>query len=445
MGDSRGDCRDPGCSDAGAAVNRNDAAKGVDRATLGWILLGAACLRVLWAVFVPVMPISDSYAYDTLARTLVEDGVFGWNKNEPFAFWPPGTSMLYALVYYVFGYSYAALVTLNILLSLGIIASSVRVAARYFGRRVGIATGVVLAAWPTLVIYPTIIASELPYLFFSILALDLWSNPSQRLWVRAIGAGLLLAAAALVRPLALLLPVVYGGAHWVANAFARKELTTQLKQGALAVFVMALAIAPWSWRNYQLYDEFVLISTNGGITFWMGNTPGTNGGYMPIPEELEALPDNEQSRILGERAKQYIRDDPAGFVVRSFRKLVHMYSNESIGVIWNADGIAKTFGEGAVVPLKRITQLSWALILLLVLIGTVALTRRFGVLLALGSPIAASVALYSVVYSITVAQDRYHLSFAAQLGILAAAGGLAVLDRLRARYVRQVEPAPATP
>ena len=53
----------------------------------------ALLLRVVWAALVPVVPQSDGMASDTCARNLVNHGVFGWNPAEPFAYWPPGTSM----------------------------------------------------------------------------------------------------------------------------------------------------------------------------------------------------------------------------------------------------------------------------------------------------------------------------------------------------------------
>jgi 4-amino-4-deoxy-L-arabinose transferase-like glycosyltransferase len=404
-----------------------------DRSTLFWIVCAALLARVLWSLMIPVQPLSDSHAYDTFARTLVEHGVFGWEPSKPFAFWPPGTSFLYAGMYWLFGFSYVPIVALNLALSVGIIVTSARLGERFFGARVGLATAIVMSAWPTLVLYPTIIASELPYLFFSACALDVWTAPRGHWALRALGAGVLLGIAALIRPLALALPAVYAGALLLQRGLSVAEFLKQFKTGVIVVAAMATVIAPWTWRNYQLYDELVLISTNGGITFWMGNTPGTPGSYMDIPAELADVPDNEQNRILSTRAREYIVNEPGAFVTRSLRKLAMMYSNESIGVIWNAKGIEESFGPAAVLYLKRATQVAWALILLLAIAGTIILIRKHGAAYVLFSPLVVSAAFYSFVYSVTVSQDRYHLSFAAQVGILAAAGALGVLERLQLR------------
>lgn len=405
----------------------------VNRRTLAFIVLGAVILRAIWAVLVPVIPISDGEAYAAFARTLAEHHVFGWTKDEPFAFWPPGTTLLHALAYKIFGPHYAGIVTLNIALSAGLIVTSTRVAERMFGARVGLVTALLLAIWPTLVVYPTIFASEIPFLFFTILALDVWTSGAKSALYRGILAGLLLGFAALIRPLALLLPIVYAISVLFQFGMGREKILHQLQLGVLALVAMMAVVAPWAWRNYQLFDDVVLISTNGGITLWMGNAPNTDGSYLPVPDELAHLPDSQQSEILGARAKQYILDDPAAFLSRSVRKLFLLYSNESIGILWNQQGIEATFGPSVTTPLKRFTQATWGLLLLLAIGGFVVDAYRRGLVHAALSPTVATIAFYSAVYAVTVAQDRYHLSFASQIAILGAIGATALYDAWKNR------------
>src|SRR6266700_7093161 len=70
------------------------------------IVLLAAALRLVWSLLVDVIPLSDSHAYDVFARNLLEFQVFGWTGDHPFAFWPPGTSFLYAAIYWVLGINF---------------------------------------------------------------------------------------------------------------------------------------------------------------------------------------------------------------------------------------------------------------------------------------------------------------------------------------------------
>jgi len=385
------------------------------------------------------VPTSDSVAYDQFARNLVDYGVYGWTKEQPFTFWPPGTSFLYAAVFRLFGYGYSKIVVLNILLSCAIIVVTGRVAARLYSKEVALFAMLVLAAWPTLIMFTTLLASELPYLFLTMAAIDAWTIHNRSPALRGTTAGILLGAASLVRPLALMLPFVYGAAVLFERGHSRQRWCTQLTIIAACITAMAVLISPWTWRNYQLYGDPVLISTNGGATLWMGNSPGARGDYAEIPERLDGLNDNEMSKVLGAEAKQFILSDPLGFVVRTIRKIGMLYSNESIGVNWNAKGIQNAFGSSGLIVLKRFTQITWAIIFLLSITGGLILFRKQR-WRAFCSPIVFSIFFYTVVHGVIVSQDRYHVVFAAQLTILAGVSLAALFERraINSEYITRV-------
>jgi len=389
---------------------------------LAVLILVAVVIRIVWLSLVPVIPISDSHAYDTFARNLLTYGTYGWTKDQPSAFWPPGTSFLYVAVYKVFGANLIDIAVLNVGLSATLILSVVRVTIRFYGRDAAVFAGLVLALWPTLIAFTTILASELPYVVLTTLALDAWTTPNRQLMLRGCIAGLFLGAAALVRPIALVLPILFGTSIYLSGSLSREWAFAQLRLSVLSLVVMAAVVAPWTWRNLQLYGKAVPVSTNGGITFWMGNSPGTNGGYMDIPARLGGLNDYEQSRILEKEARQFIIDNPGLFVRRTLYKLFQLYSNESIGIVWNARGIEARFSEASVTLLKRVTQTTWLLILLIAFYGAIVRVRLDGLRRAICSPIVSSIGMYSLVHAIVVSQDRYHLAFAAQIAMLAGTG-----------------------
>lgn len=402
-----------------------------------FVILVALAIRFAWAATISIAPLSDSHAYDVFARNLLRYGVFGWTSDAPFAFWPPGTSFLYAGVYRIFGESFSNIVGLNILLSCGLLATTARVACRFYGGQVAIFAAGILAIWPTLIMFTTVLASELPFMLLTISALDAWSMPKRSLLLRSIIAGGLLGAAALVRPLALALPLLFGVSFCFSGPFSLKVFGTEFRMVFASSIVMALVISPWTWRNYKLYGEPVLISTNGGVTFWMGNSPGTDGAYMEIPERLSQLNDNEQSKILGGEARNFIREYPAAFVSRTLKKVLQLYSNESIGVSWNLRGINGSFGDDATSFLKRLTQISWALICLLAFAGLVKIVGSCG-WRAMVFPEIVCIIFYTLVSGIIVSQDRYHLAFAPQLAILAAVGLLSIRKVFLVRLMRNL-------
>lgn len=397
----------------------------------------AVALRLIWAWWVPVIPFSDGAAYDAFARTLVQQGTFGWVASHPTAFWPPGTTFLHATLYALFGIRYEPIIAMNIALSVGILWVTARLAARFWNQQTAVLSALILATWPTLVMYPTILASELPFVFFTLLALDLWTHPRLGATSKSLLAGLVLGFAALVRPQALLLPLVYAAGLLLTSRVTLPALLAQARCVALAGIVMAVVIAPWTWRNHQLYGEPVLISTNGGITLWMGNTPGTDGRYMVVPPQYSHLPENKKARVLKQEAMDYIFQDPAAFAERAVRKLLILYTNESVGVGWNSPGIRQTFGKTWEHRLKRMTQGSWALICLLAAAGIWSSLRRSGLRNTLFSPIMLSILYFTAIHMVVVSQERYHLAFAGQWAILAALGLVQLVNWRQSR--RSVE------
>lgn len=400
------------------------------------VLALALCLRLAWAWWVPVIPLSDSEAYNILAKNLVQHGTFGWSADNLTAFWPPGTTFLHATLFWVFGVRYEPIIAMNIALSLGIIWISASLAARFWGQQVALISALILAVWPTLVMYPTILASELPFLFLTLLAMNVWFHGKQKPIAKALFCGLVLGLASLIRPQALLLPVVFAIGFILTQNPSPSTLKSQIKCVALAGLAIALVVAPWIWRNHQVYGEPVL-TTNGGITLWMGNTPGTDGRYMPMPESVSHLAGTEQARVLAEEAKNYIMQDPAAFLVRAARKLVILYSNESVGVHWNALGIHEAFGPHWESKLKRVTQISWALIFLLAVVGIWSSFRYIGAIRTLSSPLALSILYFTAIHMVVVSQDRYHLAFAGQLAIFAALGAAQLLTWQNKRSAHQ--------
>lgn len=407
------------------------------RALLALVAL-ALSVRVVWALLIPVVPESDGGAYDAFARTLVKHGVFGWTKDEPFAFWPPGTSMVYAVLYRLAGFDYVNIVVLNLVLGMALVVYTVRVATRFYGGRVGLWSGLVIAVWPTLVMLTTLLVSELLFLVLTLAALDLWTGPGRRVVWRALAAGVLLGAASLVRPIALLLPLVFAGALWLQAGCDRRVFGAQTLRAVIASLALASVVAPWTWRNHQLYGDFIPVSTNGGALLWMGNSAGSDGSFIDFPPELRGLNDHQRDLILGARARAYIAADPLGFVLRSARKLVYLYNNESIGALWNSGGIERRFGTGSVQWFKRFTQLTWAVIFLTAVAGLWCAVRHHGAWRIATSPMVVMGAYFSVVHAVVLTGDRYHLVSAGAVASMAGFALAAIAARgLPPRAVRR--------
>ena len=241
------------------------------------VLVLAIALRVAWSTLIPVVPVSDGDAYDILARMLAEHGVYGWAPDRPSAYWPVGTSAIYAALYFFFGHNYTAIVVLNVVLSSAIVGLTIWLGRIFFNDTIGVIAGGLMAIWPTQIAYVTILSSELPFTVFFLLGFVAWFSSRMAPWfVRAVVSGLAFGGAIYVRPAAMFLPFVV----WLSAIPNWRKLRDTLPMLLVTIIVIGATIAPWSIRNTKLFGHFVLLSTNGGISLWVGNNPSATGYYM---------------------------------------------------------------------------------------------------------------------------------------------------------------------
>jgi hypothetical protein len=388
-------------------------------------LLGLAlALRVGWALMVPIVPVSDSHAYDVFARNLALHAVYGWEPGVPSAYWPVGTSFLYSMLYRVFGLGYGPIAALNVACGVGIVGLTTLLTNRWFGRRPAVLAGALVACWPSLVQFTTVLASELPFMVLVLAAMAMWlrdgRTPGQAAWT-----GVLLAGACYIRPTALLLPAVFA----VLSLLRGERLSRTAAGTAVAVAATLALLAPWSLRNTLLFDRFVLVSTNGGTNTWMGNNPASNGEYMELPPSVERLGEAERDAYLAAEAKRYILQYPVRFAARTAVKLVRLHERESIGISWNVQGLERRLPHRTVMALKIASNVYWWVLLGLALAGVAVLARRIGWHAAL-HPAVVTWGYLAAVHATTVVQDRYHLP---SNPFIAALAGVALASALRPR------------
>lgn len=144
---------------------------------------------------------------------------------------------------------------------------------RSAGPRAGIAAAAMAAVYPPLVWICSYVFSEALYSALALAAVVLLNRSLDRAdatgsYAVAIAAGLTVGVAILVRPAMLLfLPVA---AVWLI-AQRRTPLA------ATVLVAAVLVVAPWTIRNARVYHRFVVVASEGGVTFWTGNHPGARG------------------------------------------------------------------------------------------------------------------------------------------------------------------------
>ena len=392
--------------------------------SLPFIIGCAFLLRLVWALIVPIAPVSDPGAYHTFANTLLSHGVYGFEPEHPIATWPPGTAAFYAMIYALPGSDLAAAKIANVLISVLNVWLIWAVGRELFNDLTGRLAALAMAIWPQMIYFTTILASEPIFICLILTAVLCWHRGhTMRLgWV--IAAGILFGLACYIRSVGLLLPIVLTFGALVVGSTSLRYALGRL---AIVVALMGVIIAPWTMRNQQVFGDTILMSSNFGGTLYMGNGPGTTGRHasadMPdeLREQLQGLSQPERSSILGELAKKEIRDNPGAFVVRSLKKTVIIHDRETIGVEWNRMGLQQiSVGKTGSILLKFIATAFWWVVLLGGIVGLCWQVARGSGWRFLFSTPALVWFYFAGIHAVVLASDRFHMPQAPFIAMIAA-------------------------
>lgn len=171
------------------------------------------------------------------------------------------------------------------------------IAMRTAGPAAGGVAAALAAVHPPLVWYPAYVLSETLYSAAALASAVVLQRAADRAARErssraggplALLAGLLTGSAILVRPAMLFFVPL--AAVWLLRR-RHAVLALALVSGAAAV------VAPWTARNYRAYGRFVLVASEGGVTFWTGNHPHAIG-----EGDLAANPELKQAELAFRRA-----------------------------------------------------------------------------------------------------------------------------------------------
>lgn len=336
------------------------------------VILGLI-LRMLWIAIFPAQPGSDGAVYLGLAERLAQGGAYEVAGTK--AYWPAGYALFLAPWVTVLDDARTAYLVSNLFLFV-IGALGVASLARFLaGERAARIAALLLALWPNLVSGPgtpekeVLVLALLPWATYWLLSALNCSG--RRLCV--VGAGLLLGMCTLVQPSLQFLPFVAA----ILLVGAATQLRLGATQAVLLVLGAATVVAPWTYRNFLVFDTPVLVATNGGSNLYRANNPLATGGYTPRGEvDLEALDELAQDREGRRLALHWIQEHPGHFVELMIEKQIRFMGDDAVGV-YNTFRVGAAEGsERLYAVFKACVNLWWMLAWLL--IGFLAWHNRAG-------------------------------------------------------------------
>jgi 4-amino-4-deoxy-L-arabinose transferase-like glycosyltransferase len=281
----------------------------------------------------------DEVEYLSLARNLAAGHGYGYDeyvKNgpvEPFGR-APGYPVFLALVGGGASYSEhvpaAVKVAQAVVGAIGVFLIGVA-AYRMAGARPAMAAAAMAAVYPPLVWVSAYAYSEAVFwtlgLGVAILLSRTFEEPRGSSWKWALAAGAVVGVAILVRAATLLyVPLVGAWILW------------KRRWAAIPAFALGLVLVltPWTIRNITHYGRFVLVASDGGVTFWTGNNSlATGEGDMAANphlklanQELRArhpgLNEEQMEPVYYQESFDWIRANPAAWIGLMFKKLFYL-------------------------------------------------------------------------------------------------------------------------
>ncbi len=368
----------------------------------------------------------DAKFYDAWARRIAS----GTSEREAF-FMSPLYPYFLSAIYRILGRDLLLVRVIQAGIGSATAALAYLIGHRVFGNRVGLIAGLVTALYGALVFYDGSILITPLLVFLNSLCLYLLIRADDRgtHWLYAL-AGVSLGLAGIGKATALaFVPVA---ALWIWFAW-RRNRTGRGRAVALFALGVILVVVPVTVRNLVVADDFVMVTSNGGLNFYIGNSEISTGGYVkPVGLDIVDDPDgeliaeaavgrdlkpSEVSAFWYGRSRAYIASHPSEWMKLLVRKLSFAMSSYELPQLENYY-FQKRYSGLLALPLP-----GFALVAPLGLIGIVLAWRRRQ---------ARLLALFVISYMATVVAffvvARYRLPV---VPVLAVGSGFAVLELIR--------------
>jgi len=270
-------------------------------------------------------PVIDAETYLSQAAAIAEGDI--WGKGPDFIngapYWqPPGYQYFLSIFVYIFGLRFFPLHLIGVLTGTGTTIMTTLIGGRVFGRRAGILAGIFAAFCGPLIFFDGefLVVGLYTFVLTIFLFLSIRNRDS---WIRWFLAGVIFGFAIVILPTVLTTAPLIIAWALVRNGSNKKRvaLIAALVVGAI------LPVAPVTIRNTFVGKEPVLVSTNAGLNFYIGNHPEDSFDLQRIrpgkdwdrlvglPEQKGIVSPSGRSSWFFRQALTSIANDPPGWLL----------------------------------------------------------------------------------------------------------------------------------
>ena len=276
---------------------------------------------------------SDEIEHDRLGLSLAEGKGYVSTDGKPTAFRPPFYAVFLAMVYKVFGHSYAAIRIIQIFLSSATVVFFYIIALKLFGRPAALLTGVLASIYMPFVVSSMLLYNETLFNFLlALICVIVVSAGTELGFLRAVSLGLLAALLTITKSTGILMPAILVITYYLNIPFASKARNRFMVNAIAMALVFCSILAPWTARNYHLFGKMIPVSTNAGINMYVGIRPvdGKIFGLGPRDDikNRADLIENEADRsafYTRQAIKAYV-EDPVRAIKLTFMRMLFFFN-----------------------------------------------------------------------------------------------------------------------
>lgn len=283
----------------------------------------------------------DSLFHSYWAQSIADGNIIG---QESF-FRAPFYIYLLGGIYAVFDNSILAARIFGFLVGMVSVFITGRIAFKLFGKKTAILAALIHAIYPIAIYFESelLVDSLFTFLFeLSVLIFLYALETKETKW--HILTGLIIGLAAITKPTILALLPIYIIWLFIKNDNIGKSLSRSL----ILIASLIIIILPVTIRNLMVADDFVLISSSGGINFYIGNNAEADGSTASMPpplghnwqiKDINYIAENETGQKLKaseissfwfNKGINWITENKIDFIKLYLRKLYLCFDNPEV-------------------------------------------------------------------------------------------------------------------
>ncbi len=272
---------------------------------------------------------SDSKIYNDWALRILSSGK--WFGSDVF-FMSPFYPLMLALIYSIIGHSVLLILILQTLVSTAVIFIVYKISKLNFSESIALISALIASLYGMFIFYSGLILSETFMTFFlSLAVLFLLKAEKDNNKLSWLLAGLFLGITIVIRANIIVLFIFI--LIWLGIRIIKWKNKSVLIFAGYLTLGTIIPILPFTFHNLFASGDFVILTSNGGINFYIGNNPTSQGVYNTLNEfdfNSDMSGKNYAEHISGRQLKpsevsSFWYNKGLGYITGNFTSAVKLY------------------------------------------------------------------------------------------------------------------------